>query len=325
VTSAAGLANQAGWWNSISAGDFDQDGDVDYILGNLGQNTFYRASKERPVSVYAGDFDNNGSYDAFTSLYLMTSQQDTVRREFPANGRDDVIKQMISQRARYQNYKSYASSTMDMLISGRQFENALHLQANYFASVYCRNDGHSFAFFPLPWQAQLSILNGMTPDDFDGDGKLDVLISGNDFGTEVSTGRYDALNGILLRGNGKGEFKALTMMESGIYIPGNGKSLVKLRGGSEGYLVAAGQNQGPVKIFRLKRRVQLVPVLHDEIAAEIRLKNGVVYRQEFYYGSSFLSQGSRFVVADSLTESLRMINCQGSLRCIQLNNSTVTK
>jgi hypothetical protein len=319
VTAGSGLNTATGWWNSISAGDFDNDGDTDYITGNLGLNSFYRADPHHPVSIYGSDFDNNGSYDTFTSIFLMTSQQDTTRKEFPVHGRDDVIKQMISLRSKFQNYRSYAESTMEQLFSEEQYEDALKLKANNFASSYCRNDGNNrFTLFPLPVQAQLSVLNGMTVDDFDGDGNLDVLISGNDFGTEVSTGRYDALNGLLLRGNGHGEFTALTISESGIFIPGNGKALVKLRGGTGSYMVAAGQNRGPIKIFNLKRKVHLIPVMPDEVVAEIKLRKGTSQKQEFYYGCSFLSQSARFLVADSLTESVIMINNLGNKREIPL-------
>ena len=249
VTSLTGISDKTGWWNSISAGDFDNDGDIDYILGNLGLNSFYRADKDHPASVYAADFDNNGSYDAFPALYLPASQQDTAKRSFPAHGRDDAVKQMISMRSKFQNYKSYANSTIDQLFSEEQLKNSLILKANYFRSSYCRNDGNNkFTLVPLPMQAQISALNGMAVDDFDGDGNLDVIINGNDWGTEVTVGRYDALNGLLLRGDGKGNFTALSILQSGIYIPGNGKGLVSLRSSDNRYLIAAGQNRGAENI-----------------------------------------------------------------------------
>ena len=98
-------------------------------------------------------------------------------------------------------------------------------------------------------QAQISVINGMIVDDFDGDGNLDVVMNGNDWGTEVSVGRYDALNGLLLRGDGKGNFTSLSISESGIYIPGNGKGLAFLKGKNNRYLIAAGQNRGPIENF----------------------------------------------------------------------------
>jgi hypothetical protein len=254
ITSSSGLSGKTGWWNSISPGDFDNDGDTDYIIGNLGYNSYFKASDKYPVSVYASDFDNNGSYDAFTSMYLPASQEDRTLKEFPVHGRDDAVKQMISLRSKFQNYKSFAKATIDQLFSPEQFSKGLVLKANCFASSYCRNDGNvKFTLSPLPLQAQISVLNGMISGDFDGDGNLDIAVNGNDYGTEVLVGRYDALNGLVLKGDGKGNFKALSIAESGIYIPGNGRGLVSLKSKSGKYLIAAAQNRGPLKLFELRK------------------------------------------------------------------------
>lgn len=252
ITSSTGLAGRTGWWSSIAPGDFDNDGDTDYIIGNLGLNSYYKASEQYPVSVYAGDFDNNGSYDAFPSMYLPASQEERTMKEFPVQGRDDAIKQMISLRSKFQNYRSYAAATIDRLLSTEQYNSSLVLRANCFSSSYCRNDGNGkFSLSPLPVEAQISVINGMVADDFDGDGNLDIAINGNDWGTEVLTGRYDALNGLILKGDGKGSFAALSIAESGIYIPGNGRGLISLKSSSGKLLLAASQNRGPLKLFEL--------------------------------------------------------------------------
>lgn len=318
VTSATGISNKTGWWNSIAAGDFDNDGDIDYIIGNLGLNSFYRGNERYPVSVYAADFDNNGSYDAFPSIYLPASQKDTTKREFPVNTRDDAVKQMISMRSKFQNYKSYATATMNQLFSKEQMKNALIVRANYFSSALCRNDGNSkFTLIPLPMQAQISIINGMAVDDFDGDGNLDVLINGNDWGTEVSSGRYDAMNGLLLKGDGKGNFIAQSILESGIYIPGNGKALVKLKGKNDRYLIAAGQNRGPLKIFELKRKIGFIQLLPDDVSATLTDRNGISRKLEFNYGCSFLSQSGRYINTDENTKSVIISNMAGQKRKIE--------
>ena len=320
VTVATGISNQIGWWNSIAAGDFDNDGDIDYVVGNLGLNSFYKASEQYPVSIYAKDFDNNGSYDAFPSLYLPASQTDPSKREFPAQTRDDIVKQMIGVRSKFQNYKSYAVATMDQVFSKEQLKDALILRANNFSSSYIRNDGNGkFTLSPLPVVAQLSALNGMTVDDFDGDGNADIVLNTNDYGTDVTVGRYDALNGMLLKGDGKGNFVPQTILQSGIFIPGNGKALVKLRGKEGKYLLAAGQNRGPLKVFELKKRMNLVPVLPNEVSAEITLKNGKTQRQEFYYGASFLSQSSRFLNITGNVKTVTIADNKNGKRKIDFN------
>lgn len=317
VTANSGISNVKGWWNSITAGDFDNDGDIDYIIGNLGLNSFYRADDQHPVSIYAADFDNNGSYDAFPSIWLPASQKDTTKKEFPVQTRDDAVKQMIGLRSKFQNYKSYAIATIDEVLTKDQMKKALILKANNFRSCFCRNDGNGkFTLIPLPAQAQLSVLNGMIADDFDGDGNLDVLINGNDWGTEVSVGRYDALNGLLLKGDGKGNFAPQSILESGIYIPGNGKSMVSLKSQDGSYLVAAAQNRGPLKIFKLKRKTGFIPLLPDDISAELTFNNGTNRKVEFYYGNSFLSQSARFINSGNLKTGT-IFNATGQKRVIK--------
>ncbi len=317
VTASSGISNHTGWWNSISAGDFDNDGDMDYVVGNLGLNSFFRASEKYPASIISGDFDNNGSYDAFPSLYLVTSLQDSAMKNFPAHGRDDLVKQMIRTRVKFQNYKSLAVSTIDQLFPEKQYQGALKLQATDFKSSFCRNDGNNkFILIQLPSPAQFSAVNGMVTDDFDGDGNLDVLINGNDYGTDVLVGRYDASNGLLLKGNGHGDFSALSFSESGIFIPGNGKALVKLRSSGGKYLVAAAQNRGPLKVFELEGKNRMVPVKPDDTSAELSFNNGATQKQEFSYGSSFLSQSARFLNAGSNLKSVIITGKQGQKRTI---------
>ncbi|HKK43870.1 MAG TPA: VCBS repeat-containing protein, partial [Bacteroidales bacterium] len=254
ITASSGLSGYAGWWTSLVSGDFDNDGDVDFIAGNLGLNSFYRASEDCPVSIYSGDFDNNGSYDAFTAVYIITSQDDREKKSYPSMGRDDIIREMIQMRSRFQNYKSLAGTTIDNLFSEEQHDKALVLKANYLQSSFIRNDGNnSFSIIPLPSQAQLSALNGMIADDLNSDGNLDILVNTNDYSTEVMTGRYDALNGLVMLGNGHGGFHPLSIAESGIFLPGNGKSMVKIKGAGESYLVAAASNRGPLKIVALNK------------------------------------------------------------------------
>jgi len=317
VTAKTGLSDQSGWWNSLTAGDYDNDGDIDFIAGNLGQNSFFKATPQYPAAIYAKDFDNNGSFDAIPTLYLPVSQVDNSKKEFPAAGRDDMVKQIIGTRTKFQNYKLYAHASIDQILSKEQFDKALKLVANNFNSSYCRNDGGGkFTLHPLPLKAQLSALNGMVAEDFDGDGNLDVVINTNDYGTDVTIGRYDALNGLMLKGDGKGNFTPLPIIESGIFIPGNGKAMVKFRSKGDKYLLGAGQNRGPLKIFELKMNSRQVPLLSGEISAEILFINGKKQKQEFYYGSSFLSQSARFLLAGNNVKTITITNYFGKTRTL---------
>ena len=318
VTRNSGIADQIGWWTSIVSGDFDNDGDIDYVVGNLGQNSFYKASQKHPVSVYASDFDGDNSYDAFLTLYLPSSQGDTSKKEFPANSRDEIIEQMIRMRTKFPNYKSYANITIDSLFTKEQLQKALVLKANNFNSCFCRNDGGGkFTLISLPFTAQLSALNGMIADDFDGDGNLDIAINTNDFGANVAAGRYDALNGLLLKGNGKGAFTAQTILQSGIFIPGDGKAFVKLKSKNNKYMMAASQNRGPLKVFELKKNITNIPLQSTDVSAEIVYKNGQQQKREFYYGSSFLSQSARFLSISKDVSSVMLTDSFGKTRTIR--------
>ena len=318
ITNSTGIGSLTGWWNTICPGDFDNDGDIDYVVGNLGLNSYYKASPNYPVSVYSADFDNNGSYDAFPALYLQTSQNDTTRRNFPAYGRDDAVKQMISLRSKFQNYKSFAQATIDKLFTPGQLKSALILKATEMRSCLLRNDGNNkFSMMPLPARAQLSALNGMVAGDFDGDDNLDIVINTNDFSSDVLSGRYDALDGLMLKGDGQGGFAPEPIAESGIYIPGNGKALINLKSAKGGYLLAATENRGPIRLFALMKKSFMVEVRPDESGAEIELSNGAIRKEEYYFGSSFLSQSSRFINYQDNVKSVTIINSKGQKRKVK--------
>lgn len=317
LTQQTGVESLTGWWNSIVPGDFDKDGDPDYVAGNIGNNSFYRASPEYPAYITAKDFDHNNSLDAIPSLFIPGA--DGVKREYPAQTRDDLVKQMISMRTRFQNYKTYANATMDQVITPDQREGALRLKVTTTQSVLFRNEGAGkFTMVPLPAEAQLSMLNGMVVDDFNGDGHPDLLLNGNDYGTEVSVGRYDALNGLLLIGDGKGNFRAASILESGIYIPGNGKALVRLKGSRGEYLVAAAQNRGPLKLFSLNQDIEWIAVTPKDQYALIYYRDGSKERRELNHGASFLSQSSRSMAAGRNVVKVEIFDDQQRPRTVSL-------
>jgi hypothetical protein len=313
TTANTGISNQIGWWNSIVAGDFDNDGRIDYVVGNLGRNSFYRASDEYPMRVYAKDFDKNGIFDMIPSLYLPDVNGEM--KEFPAQGRDDLLKQINGMRKKFPTYKSYGLAEMNKVLTEDERKGALILSANNLQSCLFHNEGNGkFTMIPLPAQAQFSAINGMVAEDFDGDGNLDLVINANDYGTEPNVGRYDALNGLYLKGDGKGNFTPWSILQSGIFIPGNGKALVKLKSASGKCLLAAGQNRGPLKIFELKKDIKTIRFGPSDVSATIKFKNGATRKQEIYYGSSFLSESGRFLNLDNNVESVEIKDANGNTR-----------
>jgi hypothetical protein len=152
--------------------------------------------------------------------------------------------------------------------------------------------------------AQFSCVNGILIEDFDADGNLDIGLNTNDFGTIPSLGRYDALNGLVLKGDGKGNFTPLTIQQSGIFIPGNGRAFCILAAADNSPLLAASQNRGELKIFKMNNGSRLIMVPSKAVAAEIILTDNRKRKIEFPVGSSFLSQSSKAIVK---TESIKQI------------------
>jgi len=313
VTSGTGIGNEFGWWNSLAAGDFDNDGDIDYIAGNLGTNSFYRASKEYPVRIYAKDFDKNGSYDAIPVVYL--KDEKNKLKEFTAQNRDDIVEQLPALKKRFLQYKDFARADFHSIFTSEELKDAVVLQANNFHSCLIKNKGNGkFEMEPLPVMAQLAPIYGMVIDDYNNDGNLDVAMAGNDFGTEVSNGRYDAMNGLVFLGDGKGGFKPQSILQSGLFIPGDGKALVKLRSSNNNYLVAASQNNGPLKLFSHQSAQVQVPLQAMDRVAILSLQNGQRRKEELYYGTSFLSQSSRFISINKAVKKVEIIDNTGRKR-----------
>ena len=316
VTPQTGVSTQIGWWNTIAAGDFDNDGDIDYIVGNLGQNSFLRATDKYPVSVYAKDFDNNGSVDPIVTVFL--KDKEGVRKEYTAMNRDDIVSQLPGVRRKFLTYKEFASADIHQIFPEDQMKGALVMHANDFRSCYLKNNGNGkFELHPLPDAAQISTLNGMVIDDFNSDGNLDVAINGNDYGNEVFNGRYDAMNGLVLLGDGNGNFVPQTILQSGFFVPGDAKALIKLRGPDNSYLLAASQNRGPLKIFRNKSEgYKLIPLQQTDKTVLITLANGKKRNEELYFGNSFLSQSGRFLCVDKNVRSIEVKDSNGRSRRI---------
>lgn len=306
ITAATGISDKKGFWNSIAPGDFDNDGDMDYIAGNLGENAFLKGSDRYPVSIYAKDFDHNGVLECIPVKYIKDRQG--TYREYTMHTRDDVVDQMPFIKKRFLSYKGFAETGFDKLFTPEEMKGALVLRANYFMSVFVENKGGGkFDIHPLPDRAQLAPLYGMQVHDFNNDGNLDIAVCGNDFGTEVSAGRYDALNGLVLTGDGKGNFLPLSIAQSGLFVPGNARALISLRNSTGNLLLAASQNRGALKIYTLKTAVKQLSLLPDDHGVLITLPGGKEQWYEVNYGSSFLSQSSRTVTIPDNALSFEVI------------------
>jgi len=220
ATERFGFSGTVGWWYSINKGDFDNDGDLDLIVGNLGLNNKFHPSDEKPLHVYSYDFDNNKTNDIVLSM-------DYKGNLVPVRGKECSSQQMPFIEKKYPKYSEFASSTLTDIYGSDKIEKALHYKAVTFASMYIENKGNGkYDIKELPIEAQLGPINDIVVYDFNEDSKLDLVVGGAILNTEVETPAYDGSKGLLLFGNGDGTFKSyLNTSESGIYMPFNVKNL----------------------------------------------------------------------------------------------------
>lgn len=233
------FTHSKGWWNSLAQGDFDNDGDLDYIAGNEGLNTLYRASEQEPIKIVAKDFNNDGTFDPLMGYFIKG-----VR--YPAIPRDALNQQVIQFRRKYQRYADYARVTFDELLSKDDLDGAYQAEVTYLQSAYIENLGNGeFRMKPLPRIAQQAPVFGIVVQDFNQDGRLDAVLTGNFYPNEVNMGRQDASFGLVLLGDGRGNFKPLLPRESGLLITGDARRSVWLTGkGMDPLLVTAVNGQG---------------------------------------------------------------------------------
>jgi len=238
-----GLEQSDGWWNRIVAGDFTGHGRVDFIVGNLGLNTRLRATATEPVTMYVKDFARNGFDVQIVSCYNHGTS-------YPIVMRDDLIKAIPSLKVRYLNYKDYARQTVTDIFSPAELAGAVLKQAHTFATALARNNGDgTFTLVPLPLEAQLAPVYGILAQDFDGDGKTDLLLTGNFDGVKPEIGRMSASYGLLLRGDGQGNVTPVRTTESGFLAPGQARDIARVRTRRGDLYVVTRNNDRPL-VFR---------------------------------------------------------------------------
>lgn len=224
-----------GWWWSINQGDFDDDGDMDYVVGNNGLNYKYKATEDETFDIFVNDFDNNNDDDIVLSYYNEGEQ-------YPVRGRECSSQQIPGIKLKYQDYESFAEATLVDIYTEKALQSAIHYQVKSFASIYLENNNGKFIVHQLPVEAQLSSINEVLVEDYNKDGFLDFVIAGNLHVSEVETPRNDAGYGFLLQGNGKGDFKAVQAANSGFFVPGDVKSITPIKVKDKKYLIAAKNN-----------------------------------------------------------------------------------
>ena len=220
ATADYGLDKTNGWWNAIKAVDLDKDGDLDFVLGNLGQNYKFKASKEKPFHAYCNDFDGNGTFDVFLAKEVEGVQ-------VPVRGRECSSQQVPHIWTKFSTYSDFANADINTLL-GEGLQGAMHLEAKEFSSVIMRNNKGRFELEKLPMLSQISTINAIEVDDYNKDGIYDLLVAGNLYQSEAETTRADASIGLMLLGQKDGTYQSVPALDSGVNLPYDVKDMVTI-------------------------------------------------------------------------------------------------
>ncbi len=235
------VADTNGWWRSVTAGDLDSDGDTDLIVGNVGINFKQKASKKKPLLLYSNDFDGNGTLDCV----LAKDYKGTI---VPARGKECSSQQMPFVSEKFPTYNEFASASLVDIYGENKLEEGIALEANDFSSYILWNEGSQFTYSRLPMLAQAAPISDAVLVDADKDGRMDIIIAGNDYNTEYETPRLDAGNGLLLLNKGDKKWQTTTIAESGIFAPGDVKKIVEVKSQKGDLLFFANNNDVPLVI-----------------------------------------------------------------------------
>ena len=244
-TIESGLSETSGWWNCLASGDFDQDGDIDFVAGNHGLNSRFKATIEKPVSMYVNDFDMNGSVEQVLCYY----NGDTA---YPMALKHDLVNQIPPLKEKYSKYEQYRGQTIEDIFSPEQIMNSVVLSANQLESSIILNQGDgTFSVTPLPLFAQLAPVYSCLVEDINSDGNPDILIGGNLYKVKPEVGRYDASYGLLLMGRGDGTFEEVLAEQSGIRLEDEIRDFISIETKDKNLIIASRNNES-IQVFQRK-------------------------------------------------------------------------
>ncbi|MEO0339135.1 MAG: FG-GAP-like repeat-containing protein, partial [Bacteroidota bacterium] len=242
VDRSAVVGKSNGWWNCIRPGDFDNDGDIDMIVGNHGLNTRFRASEKEPITIYINDFDDNGTPEQLISQY-------NGGESYPLVLRHDLVMQLPKLKKKYLKYNDYKEQTFEEIFTPEERKGTVTKEVYNLESSILLNQGNGkFEVKALPLEAQYAPAMGLLVEDIDKDGKLDVLVGGNQYRVKPEVGRYDANYGLWLKGNGDGTFQPIKSKDSGLNLRGEVRDFEIVEINGKRHLLVA-KNNDQMQVF----------------------------------------------------------------------------
>lgn len=243
-TAASGLDGSDGLWTCIIPGDFDNDGDEDFLLGNLAPNTQFRASEKQPMTLCINDFFGMGTSSAVLCYYI----KDT---SYPYPSRDELAEAMPQIKKKFIRYHDYASARLDDIFTAAQQKGMRTLQAKHLKNAWLENTGDGkFRLRDLPVAAQFSAIQGAVVGDFDGSGRNEIFCAGNFYPFRVQLGREDAGKGLLLAWDKKSGFLSKGYETTGVWADGDIRDVLGLRLGQKDQVIILSKNSAAVQVLK---------------------------------------------------------------------------